>query len=568
MSPLPLRVLVGMVVVGMWSAAGNAATFELARRADGIIVQGMKIEGDIVPGDANKLLDFYKTYGVMTSPVHLRSKGGNVEEAMKMGAIIRRLRLKTEVPVWFTGKQPIDPIKVDHPENMICASACFLVYAGGASRFGNYLAMHRPFLPRKEAHNLSDLEYEAAQKEMVPKVKAYLADMDIDQYWIDRMFSANSQEHYMPTWDEADGKVHHLMGVVLPLEEVILSKCNQDPDVERKLGEFQRQFQSAGKPISPDDQAKIKQIMQDSDVFFQCEKTVLSDMQSAAFERENDAVLREKCKQFPPLAPSEISMLQVLLQKGASVTPEEDGIRTQLFGRFNSYNQCRSRENYALHFAAYKQWSDEFQASKRAAHPQTADDFDAKGLSAESMAKKGREAYDAENYDAAMRWFQKAADLGNADAMMGVSWIYGNGRGVPQDDTEALRWKKMSAEHGNADAMWLVSADYEHGRVVPQDYAEAMRWYKKSAGIGNADAMMEIGSLYAEGLGVPQDYVEAMRWYKKSADLGNTLAMFVIGGFYEFGKGVPKDEAQARVWMKKAAAIGDTEANTWLIDHP
>jgi len=47
----------------------------------------------------------------MISPVHLRSKGGSVEEAMKMGAIIRRLRLETEVPVWDTGRPPVDRIR-------------------------------------------------------------------------------------------------------------------------------------------------------------------------------------------------------------------------------------------------------------------------------------------------------------------------------------------------------------------------------------------------------------------------------------------------------------------------
>lgn len=564
MLPMPLHVLVGALVVAVWSAPCNAATFELARRADGIIVQGVKVEGDIVPGDAKKLLDFYQTYGVMTSPVHLRSKGGNVEEAMKMGAIIRRLRLETEVPVWDAGRQPIDAIKVDHQENTICASACFLVYAGGASRFGNYLAMHRPFFPREEARKLSDVEYEAAQKEMVPKVKAYLADMDIDQYWIDRMFSANSQEHYMPTWNQADSKAHHLMGVVPSLEEVILSKCKEDPDVDRKL----REFQNSGKPVSADEQAKIKQITQESDVFFQCKKMVLSDMQSAAFERENDALLNEKCKEFPPLTPSEIATLKALAQKAANVTPDEEVIRMQLLDKAVPYNQCRGREVYALDFAAYKKWSDEFEASKRASRPQTTNDFDAKGLSAVAMEKRGKEAYDAENYDAAMRWFRKAADLGNAEAMMGISWIYGNGRGVPQDDAEALRWRKMSAGHGNAVAMWVVGANYEEGKVVPQDYAEAMRWYKKSADLGDADAMGRIASLYSYGRGVPQDYAEAMRWLKKAADLGNTTAMFVIGVFYQFGEGVPKDEAEARVWMKKAAALGDMGANKWLTDHP
>ena len=87
---------------------------------------------------------------------------------------------------------------------------------------------------------MNDLEYEAAQKAMVPKVRTYLADMEVDQFWIDRMFAANSQEYYMPTWIEADSKVHHLMGMVPSLEEVVLSKCNEDPDVDRKLNALRK----------------------------------------------------------------------------------------------------------------------------------------------------------------------------------------------------------------------------------------------------------------------------------------------------------------------------------------
>ena len=267
----------------------------------------------------------------MISPVYLRSKGGDVTEAMKMGAIIRRLRLETSVPVWDTGKAPIDLIKVDHQENMVCASACFLAYAGGAIRFGNYLALHRPFLPREEARKLNDAEYELAQKEMMPEVKAYLADMDIDQYWIDRMFSANSQEYYMPTWNEADNKVHHLMDMVPSLEEVVLSKCNEGPDAG---------LQS---PVA-DNQANIKQKMQDWDVFFQCRETVIADMRSSAFERENDVVFTEKCRQFPALSPEEVSTLKALLQKGANVTSKEASIRTQLFEKADMYKQCKNEK--------------------------------------------------------------------------------------------------------------------------------------------------------------------------------------------------------------------------------
>ena len=120
-----LCALLGGLAVGMWSFAGNAATFKLARRADGIVVAGVKVEGNIVPGDAQKLLDFYRKYGELISPVYLRSNGGNVAEAMTMGAIIRRLRLETSVPVWDTGRAPIDQIKVDHQENTVLHPAFF-----------------------------------------------------------------------------------------------------------------------------------------------------------------------------------------------------------------------------------------------------------------------------------------------------------------------------------------------------------------------------------------------------------------------------------------------------------
>jgi hypothetical protein len=549
-----------------WSAACTAATFELARRADGTIIRGVKLEGEIVPGDALKLVQFYNAYGDMMSPIYLRSKGGNVDEAMKMGAIIRRLRLETNVPVWDAARQPIDGIRIDHQDNMICASACFLVYAGGAMRFGNYLALHRPFLPREEARKINDAEYEALQKQMLPKVKAYLADMEIDQYWIDRMFAASSQERYMPTWAEADSKVHHLMGIVPSLEEIMLSKCNQDPDVDRKL----LALRHARSQLSADDQEKSRRLIEDSMVFSQCQETVLSDMRSAAFDRENDATLKESCRRFPALTDSEFSTLRALLAKGTNVAPDEDKLRLQLFSKHGAYQQCWSMEAYALHFAATNRWSNEIKNSKRIASNSAseANDFEAKGLSAEAMAKKGKDAYDAENYIAAKGWFEKAAALGNAEAMMGISWLYGNGHGFPKDETEAFRWHRMSAENGNTDAMYLVGAAYEEGKVVPQDYTEAMRWFKMGADRNDALAMKSIASLHEQGRGVTRDYAEAMRWLKKAVDLGDSFAAYCIGNYYLLGFGVPKDESKAREWMKRAVVLGDTSANRWLIDNP
>ena len=117
-----------------------------------------------------------------------------------------------------TNKMPIGVVSPDNKDNMICASACFLVYAGGVDRSGNYLALHRPYLSRDAARHLTDVEFEAAQKDEMVKVREYLKNMEVDQYWIDRVMSTNSQD------------------LAPSIEEIVLSKCTDDTaEVERKM---------------------------------------------------------------------------------------------------------------------------------------------------------------------------------------------------------------------------------------------------------------------------------------------------------------------------------------------
>jgi hypothetical protein len=85
--------VLGAILAGTAACPAGAASFELARRPDGTIIPGLRMEGEIVAGDAQRLLDFYGKYGTFSSPVYLRSGGGDVEEAMRIGSIIRRLRL-------------------------------------------------------------------------------------------------------------------------------------------------------------------------------------------------------------------------------------------------------------------------------------------------------------------------------------------------------------------------------------------------------------------------------------------------------------------------------------------
>jgi len=445
---------------------------------------------------------------------------------MRIGIIIRRLRLTTRVPLMNPGHPAIDNIKVDRPGDTICASACFLVYAAGATRFGDYLVLHRPHLARRDAQALSDTEYVAAQKQVTSKVKAYLADMDVDQHWIDRMFGANSQEQYTPTWDEVHNQGHNLMGVVPSLEEVVLSKCKEDPSVDAKLQVF-RSTRSG--PWTSADDAAVKQIFRETEVFDECERTVLSDMQDAAFARENESAVAAKCGPAP--AQSEVTTLRALLAKGQAVTPDEAAKRSALLDNIDKTVTCRSQTLYEIQFTTSKHWEEARQnAAPKPPPVVVAEDFDAKGLSAAEMVKRGKNAYQAERWGVAEKWFRKAADLGDVGGMTGMSWIYFNGKGVPRDDAQGMRWVRMAADHGNTDAMLSLGIDYAHGwSGLPQDYTEAMRWSRKAADLGSGKGMMDVAELYQEGHGVPQDYAIAMHWFRKAADAGADSALVQIG---------------------------------------
>ena len=87
-----------------------------------------------------------------------------------------------------------------------------------------------------------------------------------------------------------------------------------------------------------------------------------------------------------------------------------------------------------------------------------------------------------------------------------------------------MKWYQKAADQGNASAQNNIGDLYYWGNGVKQDYEEAMKWYRKAAAQGNAIAQMNIGHLYDQGKGVKQDYEEAMKWYRKVAAKGNVAA--------------------------------------------
>ncbi len=162
----------------------------------------------------------------------------------------------------------------------------------------------------------------------------------------------------------------------------------------------------------------------------------------------------------------------------------------------------------------------------------------------------------AKNLENAFKWLQKSADQGNADAQCGIAWCYENGIGVPQDPEKASVWYQKSANQSNANAQFIIGLCYANGLIVAPNREKAFEWYQKSANQGNADAQNRVGLCYKEGLGVAKDPEKAFEWYQKSANQGVAIAQCAVGFCYAMGLGVAQNSTKAFVWFCKSAEQG------------
>lgn len=81
------------------------------------------------------------------------------------------------------------------------------------------------------------------------------------------------------------------------------------------------------------------------------------------------------------------------------------------------------------------------------------------------------------------------------------------------DHATEYRIIRPLAEQGRARARYILGGMYVEGRGVPQDYSEALKWFRLAAEQGEADAQCVVANLYVRGEGVQQDYVQAHMWF-------------------------------------------------------
>lgn len=193
-----------------------------------------------------------------------------------------------------------------------------------------------------------------------------------------------------------------------------------------------------------------------------------------------------------------------------------------------------------------------------------------------------------ENYDEAVKWYNKAADKGLDLAQWRLGDLYAQGLGVTKDINKAIAWRGKAAEQGYYLFQYMMGVMYAYGdfgnleiytmlntelwespwESFPQDIDKASFWLNnfnhKELCKSELDNIINSNGLYSstldilsEGLIDKGKYEDAIYWYQREIEMGYRDAYCNLGKIYLEGIGVPKDYYKARTLFEKAILDDD-----------
>ena len=238
------------------------------------------MEGEIVQGDYAKLVSLLDKSGGNIDSISIYSSGGSVFEAIKIGTLIRDLRLRTIAPksLGFRGNVCTG---ISNQKNCTCLSACVLVFAGGIHHYGNVLGVHRSYVSNdfnkymRGAHGIN------ASEQLMYTVNDYLKKMGFPPRFIDKMNATHSQNISFLKEGEIN---RHLSGYVPPFEERIIAKCGNWRDSQRRHEQLDKKRRSSG--LSAAEQHQHNALLTaKTKTFPQCQQAAEKSMREEVFER-------------------------------------------------------------------------------------------------------------------------------------------------------------------------------------------------------------------------------------------------------------------------------------------
>lgn len=166
----------------------------------------------------------------------------------------------------------------------------------------------------------------------------------------------------------------------------------------------------------------------------------------------------------------------------------------------------------------------------------------------------------APDLEKARGYFERAADLGDAKAMLSLGYLYANGLGVAKDPALAETWFSQAADQSLPEAQFMLARMILDRSATTDEINAALAAMMAAANAGFPGALVAVGDLLRSGTYTDRDVPKAISYFKSAAEAGMVEAWTTLGDIYLFAELGTPDIAQAIVHYRKAAELGSVKA--------
>ena len=181
----------------------------------------------------------------------------------------------------------------------------------------------------------------------------------------------------------------------------------------------------------------------------------------------------------------------------------------------------------------------------------------------------------AVNHAASERWYRQAyqgflrieQEMADDKLYYRLGSMNLSGTGTDLDLAQAKLYFEKAAELGNADALYGLGKLYLRKDFEGCDPAKAAEYLEKAAAREHSYAQYSLGKLLLRGENIPQDIDAGLRWLAKSSEQDNQYAQYQLGKMLLFGQGVDRDIDMGRYLLQCSAAQGNEYARKILDNY-
>lgn len=249
-----------------------------------------------------------------------------------------------------------------------------------------------------------------------------------------------------------------------------------------------------------------------------------------------------------------------------------------MYGIFNDYGEMiallkkGAEHKYPLccqQLADYYWYEDEEEHSPEEVRDLLLGCCSEKEMSAEMLGTLADVCEEMEDMEAAVKYLRLWMKADDKDSLpcMRMAVLYRKGIGVRKNAELALKYFQKAANLGNIDGLFSVGMMYFTGEGMRRNYKRALDYFSRAAASNHPEACGYLAYMYTEGLGVNVDNAQALLWLEKGVERQDLHSITMMAERCYFGIGVEQD-IQTGLELLERARVLQANENLPTVDLP